>query len=389
MVLMKDSRTRLGIIGMGNMGASHANQIRQGSAPGLDLTAVCDRIPEKLTPFTECRHFTDAREMIFSGEVEAVLIATPHYDHTSLGITALSAGLHTLVEKPISVHKADCERLIAAHKDPSVVFSAMFQQRTDLRYLKLKQLIDQGELGSIQRISWTITDWYRTNHYYASGDWRASWAGEGGGVLLNQCPHQLDLWQWLFGMPEKVQAICQFGRFHPIEVEDAVTAFMEYPSGAVGTFVTTTGEAPGVNRLEVAGERGLVTVDENGIRFIRNEIPTGRHLAECPKAFTSPDVWDITIPVTERNGKHLTLLNNFSEAILQGAPLIAPAAEGIHSVELANAILYSGAQGRPVQLPLDAPLYESWLNEKIRFSSFEKTSAHNCGTTADDFSGSF
>ncbi len=387
---MKNTEVRLGIIGLGNMGAAHAQFVREGRVPGLRVAALCSLFEEELVPFSDLPTYTDYRELIGSGEVDAVLIATPHPEHVPMGIAALSAGLHTLIEKPISVNKREGERLVAAHQDKDIVFAAMFNQRTDPRYQKLQYLIASGELGAIQRISWNITDWYRTNQYYASGGWRATWSGEGGGVLLNQCPHQLDLWQWLFGMPQKVRALCQIGRFHEIEVEDAVTAVLEYESGTVGTFVTTTGEAPGVNRLEVAGERGLIVIDENGFRFIRNEESTTEHLKTCKQSFGKPDVWNVSIPFQGQGEQHIGILKNFAAAVLRGEPLIAPAAEGLRSIELANAMLLSGALNETIELPMDGDAYEAWLEERIRTSTGKKPDAPSPSpTTADDFAQSF
>jgi predicted dehydrogenase len=210
--------------------------------------------------------------LIGSEEVDAVIIATPHYQHTSLGIAALQQGLHVMVEKPISAHKADAERLIAAHRaKPSLVFGGMFQLRAEPRYLKLRDLIQGHELGQIIRMSWIMTDWFRTEAYYASGGWRATWKGEGGGVLLNQCLHNLDVLQWLLGMPSMARGFCQLGRFHNIEVEDNVSAYLEFPNGGSGTFVSSTGEAPGTNRFEIAGTRGKVVLENNRLLFTRNE----------------------------------------------------------------------------------------------------------------------
>lgn len=364
---------KLGIIGMGNMGNAHAKNILAGKIPGLKLAAVADRDPERLEAYAEITQFSEGIDLINSGKVDAVLIATPHYDHTTLGIASLEAGIHTLVEKPISVHKADCERLIAAHTNKDVVFSAMFNQRTDPSYQKLRELIQGGELGTIQRINWIITDWYRTENYYSSGGWRATWGGEGGGVLLNQCPHNLDLLQWLFGMPNKITANCQFGRFHNIEVEDAVTALLEYPNGATGVFITTTGEAPGTNRLEVAADHGKVVIENGTFKYTRTETLVPEHLKSCPTGFTKPDVWNVEIPIAGGNGEqHNGILKNFTNAILNGEELLAPAAEGINSVELANAMIYSGFEKKPVEMPLDGAIYEAMLKEKIATSTYEK-----------------
>lgn len=367
---------RLGVIGMGNMGTVHARGIGRGAVPGGRLSAVCDLNPERLSAFEAEQGvslFTDAQAMMQSGLVDAVIIATPHYSHTPLGIAALGCGLHTLVEKPISAHKADCERLLAAHTDKKLVFAAMFNLRGYPRYRKLKALIDSGELGRINRINWIVTDWFRTEKYYTSGSWRATWQGEGGGVLLNQCPHQLDLWQWLFGMPASVRAFCTYGRFHPIEVEDDVTAYFEYDNGASGVFIATTGEAPGTNRLEIAAERGRLLVEPDGLQWRRNEVPASEWSATSEEGFKAPPFWDITIPASGNAEGHLTILKNFVAAILEGAPLIASAQEGIHSVELANAMLYSSDTGQTVTLPLDAKLYEASLMEKIARSAAGKS----------------
>lgn len=380
------NEVRIGIIGVGNMGTSHAKNIIAGKVPGAKLTALCDNDPKRLEAFPEQKHFSDAQELIGSGEIDAVIIATPHYPHTTLGIAALEAGLHTLVEKPISVHKADCERLIAAHQNKDLVFAAMFNQRTDPRYVKLRELITSGQLGRINRINWIITDWFRTAAYYASGGWRATWGGEGGGVLLNQCPHQLDLMQWLFGMPTEIRSYCQIGRFHDIEVEDDVTTYLKYENGATGVFITTTGEAPGTNRLEVAAEQGKVVIEGEGIQWTRNEKQTTEFSNETKGGFNKPPVWDIKIPTSGFGEQHVGIMKNFVDAILNGAELIAPAAEGIHSVELANAMLYSSFTDSTLKLPLDGAAYEAHLKKLIAESTHEKKTVE---TGPADLSGSF
>jgi len=388
MRMTKNKTVRLGIIGLGNMGQSHADNIIAGKIPDLELAAVADLNAERLEKFKDAAHFSEGLELIQSGTVDAILIATPHYSHTTLGIAALEAGIHTLVEKPISVHKEDCERLIAAWQDEKVVFSAMFNQRTDPAYCKVKSLIESGELGTVQRINWIITDWYRTENYYASGGWRATWGGEGGGVLLNQCPHNLDLLQWIFGMPSKVTANCQFGRFHNIEVEDAVTAILEYPNGATGVFITTTGEAPGTNRLEIACDRGKVVVENGKLTFTRTEQLVSEHNKSAQTGFAKPPVWNVDIPLPAGNGEqHIGILKNFTNAILKGEALIAPASEGIHSVELANAMLYSAFENTAVNLPLDGAAYARILKNKIAESTHVKSKVK--AATVADLSSSF
>jgi predicted dehydrogenase len=343
--------------------------------------------PGKLALFPQIKGFESSAEMIRSGEIDAILIATPHYYHTTIGIDALEQGLHVLVEKPISVHKADCERLIARHKNPEQVFAAMFNQRTDRFYQKIRHLVHGGELGEIRRINWIITNWFRTEAYYASGGWRATWAGEGGGVLLNQCPHNLDLFQWIFGMPTRVRAWCQLGRYHDIEVEDDVTAYLQYPDGKTAVFITSTGEAPGTNRLEVTAERGKLVYENDRIAFTRNEIPTTEFSRATKSGFASPERWDVQIGAAGHGGQHNEVLQNFVDAILDGKPLIAPAEEGIHSVELANAMLFSSWEDRTVEVPLDGAAYEARLQQRIAGSKFVKKVAET--GPAEDFSKSF
>ncbi|MDP0501864.1 MAG: Gfo/Idh/MocA family oxidoreductase [Verrucomicrobiota bacterium JB022] len=371
----KPSSVRLGIVGAGGMGSVHARSVRDGKIPQLELTAIADTHPQRLEAFKGLATFTSADALIASGKVDAVLIATPHYSHTTIGIAALNAGLHVLVEKPISVHKEDCEKLIAAHRpDSGQIFAAMFNQRTDPRYRKVKQMLTDGTLGKLQRLNWIITDWFRCESYYRSGGWRATWAGEGGGVLLNQCPHQLDLWQWLFGMPQRVTAHCQLGRFHEIEVEDSVTALLDYENGVQGVFVTTTGEAPGTNRLEIVGENGKIIVEEEHcIRFIRNEVSSATFSRASAEGFAKPPVWNIEIPVEGRGPQHDGILANFTQAILGQEELIAPASEGIRSVELGNAMLLSSIRDQPVTVPLDAQAYAAELKKRSSRPPFERS----------------
>ncbi|MES1167324.1 MAG: Gfo/Idh/MocA family oxidoreductase, partial [Pseudomonadota bacterium] len=306
-------KVRIGIIGLGNMGSVHAANLFAGKVPRLELVAVADADPAKHARAPGVRAFTSPEELMASGLIDAVLIATPHYDHTILGIKALQAGLHVMVEKPLSVHKADAQRLIAAYTNQRQVFAAMFNQRTDQYYLKIRQLVREGELGEIRRVNWIITNWFRTEHYYASGSWRATWAGEGGGVLLNQCPHNLDLFQWMLGMPKRVRANCGWGKYHDIEVEDEVTAFMEFPNGATGVFITSTGEAPGTNRLEIAGERGRLVYEDDKIVFTRNETPMTEFSRTVPEAFCRPATSNVPIPALDHGGQHNEILKNFAD----------------------------------------------------------------------------
>lgn len=367
------TKVRLGIIGLGNIGQHHAAYLTAGKVHRAELVAVSDSLPGKVQRYPALRGFADGEDLIRSGLVDAVIIATPHYQHTSLGIAALRQGLHVMVEKPVSAHKADAERLIATHRDhPGLVFAGMFQLRAEPRYLKMRKLLQDGDLGEIVRMSWIMTDWFRTEAYYASGGWRATWKGEGGGVLLNQCLHNLDSLQWLLGMPARVRGFCQLGRFHRIEVEDNVSAYLEFPNGATGFFVSSTGEAPGTNRFEIAGTRGRLLLDHDQLRFTRNDDDMLQFSRNAKLGFSKPDVWQVEIPFENAPNGHAVLMQNFVNAILDGEPLIAPGNEGIHSIELANIILYSSLLEQTLELPLDGSAYERKLGQLIAESKIDK-----------------
>jgi predicted dehydrogenase len=384
----KLKKVRLGVIGYGGMGAGHALQISQMS--DVELTAVCDIDPERVQIGVDeygCEGFLDYKKLLKADVCDAVTIGTPHYEHTFIGADALKAGYHVLVEKPISVHKADCERLIKAHTNKKLVFAAMFNNRTRARYQKIRQLVQSGELGELVRVNWIVTTWFRTQAYYDSGGWRATWAGEGGGVLLNQCPHELDLLTWFCGMPSRVTAFCGIGKRHHIEVEDEVTAYLEYPNGATGVFVTSTAEAPGTNRLEIVGQRAKLVNEGDSLTLVRNEIPADEFLNTSKLGFARPPVWNCTIPIKEKQGStHRIILENFRDAILHGEKLIAPAEEGIHEVELGNAMLLSSLTGKPVDMPMNARTFERKLKALIKTSTFVKK-VHK--TSNADFAASF
>ena len=374
---MEKSKVNFAIIGIGNMGTAHAMMMEKiGNA---ELVAVCDknekafdRLPAEIREKVKC--YTAADELFKDENVEAVLIAVPHYFHVELALEAMKHGKHVIVEKPISVHKKEAQRLVDAIKDyPDLVISAMFNQRTLPAHRKLKQLIDSGELGRINRVNWIITNWFRTQRYYDSGDWRATWAGEGGGVLLNQCPHQLDLMQWLFGMPELVSAQVKIGKYHDIEVEDEVNAYLEYPNGCVGNFITTTGEAPGTNRLEITAEKGRVILENGEINFTRNEVETSVQIRESEFGFKAPETWECKVNIaTESRPMHAVVVENVANAILNGEKLIAPLEEGIRGLELGNAMLLSGLKKKQVTLPIDCAEYAEMLADLCKTSRYGK-----------------
>ena len=363
---------RIGVVGLGAMGLKYAELLHAGKIAGATLAAVCNRRPEPRAAYAEVPGFADIKALLKAHAADALIIATPHYAHTTIAIAALRCGLHVLVDKPIAVHKADAGKMLAAHRSTQSVFAIMFQMRTDPRYRKIKQLLDEGALGRLQRVQWTLTDWFRTDTYYRAGQWRATWRGEGGGILLNQAPHQLDLLQWLVGQPERVRAWCHFGKYHKIEVEDEVTAYLEFAGGATGVFIASTGEAPGTNRLELAGDRARIVLEGDRLTLDTNQVPAAKLRATSKEMFAVPQSTRQEFRLEPPVEAHRTVMQNFVDAISTGAPLIAPAAEGLRSLELANAMILSSVTDRAVALPISARRYAAALKKLIAASAHKR-----------------
>ena len=376
-------KVKLGIIGIGNMGGSHINHYVEGLMPEIEVTCVADidstkfaNAKEKI-PGVVC--FNTAQELIDSGMCEAVIIATPHYSHPPIAIAALKAGLHVMSEKPAGVYTKQVNELIEFSKTTDKTYAIMFNQRTNCIYRKVRELVQSGAYGELRRVNWIITDWFRTQAYYNSGGWRATWSGEGGGVMLNQCPHQLDLWQWICGMPSRIKAICHEGKWHDIEVEDDVSIYAEYPNGATGTFVTTTGDFPGTNRLEILLDRAQIlceynrTAGEFQIKMFELPDSLPHFIKTCEKGFAALDGEWKTVETDGKNEQHSGVMNAFAAHILRGEPLIANGAEGINGLMISNAAFLSSWLDKTVELPVDEDLYYELLQEKIKNSKYQKT----------------
>jgi len=371
---MSEKKVRIGVIGYGNMGTGHAGYLSRREIENAEMTALCDNNPDKLAKAKEnfgdgVAYFDDYKKMLESKLVDLIIIAVPHYFHPVIGMDALNSGINVLSEKPIGVYTKNVEELNELAKKSGLTYGIMFQQRTHPAHKKIKQLLDDGVLGDLKRIIWIVTNWYRPQSYYDSGTWRATWAGEGGGVLINQCPHNLDLWQWFFGLPERIRGFCAFGKYRDIEVEDDVTAYMEYKDGATGVLMTTTGETPGTNRLEVSGDNGKLIFEGGKIIFYKNEIPESVFNKEYGGGFGSPKCERIEIEVTEQGGDdHRKITQNTVNNILSKEPLIAEGYEGIKSLSLSNAMYLSTWIDSWVDLPIDKDLYFDELSKRIKTS---------------------
>jgi len=357
-------KLRLGMIGMGNMGSGHLGYYLNGESPRVEITAFADTDPEKLKrakdrlPSAEA--FESADALIESGLADAVLIAVPHYDHPSIAIKAFEHGLHVLTEKPAGVYIRQVRDMNEAAKKSGKAFGIMFNQRTNPIYAKAREIVKSGKLGNTKRLVWIVTNWYRTQAYYDSGSWRATWNGEGGGVLLNQAPHNLDLWQWIFGMPKRVRAFCSVGKYHDIGVEDDVTIYGEYENGASAVFITTTGEAPGTNRLEISGTKGKIVIEDGKLKWWRLKEDERIICAECKNGFVQPECEyeEFTAPAPDG---HPEVLNDFANHILDGTPLLAPGEEGLNSLSISNAAYISSWTDGWAEIPVAEDIFEERL----------------------------
>lgn len=370
---------KLGIIGIGGMGTNHVNSLLSGWVPNMELTAVADIRQSRLdwanknlpdTVFI----FDDGRKLIDSKTCDAVLIATPHYLHPEYVIYALRHGVHAISEKPAGVYTKQVREMNEVAEKSDKTFAIMLNQRTNCIYRKLHDMIQSGELGEMKRVNWIITDWYRNQSYYDAAGWKATWDGEGGGVLLNQCPHQLDLLQWLCGMPVKVRAFCHESKWHNIEVEDDVTAYMEFDNGATGVFVTTTADAPGTNRLELTFEMGKIVCEDGKLIFDKLSTNVSEHCKIESEGFKKPDCTRIEVETDGQNEQHVGVLKAFADHILKGTRLVADGVEGIRGLTLSNAMHLSSWLNRTVELPFDEELFLLELNKK-RTTSKKKEDA--------------
>lgn len=370
-------KVKIAVVGIGGMGSSHVKAFVSGAVPDAELVAVCDSREERLEWAkeelgTDVKRFDSVEHLMQAECCDAVTIATPHYFHPPIAIQAFENGLHVLTEKPAGVYTKQVREMNDAAAMSGKVFGIMYNQRTNPLYQKLRDLIQSGELGEMKRTNWIITSWYRAQSYYDSGGWRATWDGEGGGVLINQDPHQLDLWQWTCGMPMRLRAFCYFGKYHDIEVEDDVTAFVEYPNGATGVFVTSTGDAPGTNRFEVTGDRGKIVIEDGKLTFWRLRESERQFNKDWKKGFGQPESWKCEIPINGQSTGHIGILNNWIDGIQNGTALLAPGEEGINGLSISNAMHLSTWTDDWVEFPIDEDLYYEKLRERIKGSTKNK-----------------
>ena len=382
-----DQKIRLGIIGIGNMGSGHACNVVDGNCPEFVLAAVADVNPAR-KEWAQKRlgenvvFFDNAVSMLDSGLIDACIVATPHYYHPGLAIECIKRSIHVMVEKPVGVYTSQVRELMAvADQHPEVKFGVMFNQRTNCVYRKARELVQSGKYGRIRRTNWIITDWYRSQAYYDSGAWRATWSGEGGGVLLNQCPHQLDLWQWICGMPVKVHTHMHFGLWHDIEVEDDVSTYVEYEDGGTGIFVTSTGDAHGTNRFEILMDKAKLLVGYDQLYLTEFSVSEPEWTATTKEGFATMPATETVVKTDGENPQHVVVLNAWGGAILRDEPMIADGREGIRGLTLSNAMHLSAFLGKEITLPFDENLFYEELKKRIATS--RRKTVDETGIVAD------
>lgn len=385
-----EKKLKIGIIGIGNMGTGHLSNIKNGNCPEADIVAVADTNPDRLAwakdKYPELVCFDDAVKMLDSGIIEACMVCVPHYFHPEYAIECMKRGIHVMVEKPAGVYTKQVREMNdEAKKHPDIVFGMMFNQRTNCIYRKMRELVQSGKYGAIRRTNWLITDWYRPQAYYDSGNWRATWSGEGGGVLLNQCPHQLDLWQWICGMPVKVQAHLGFGKWHDIEVEDDVTAYVEYANGATGVFITSTGDAHGTNRFEIQLDRAKIVAENDKLTLLEYEVSEPEFSKTNTEPFGNMKATEVPVETDGENPQHIGIVNAWCDAVLHGGDLVARGEEGINGLSLSNAMHLSAFLGKEVEIPFDEDLYYEELMKRVK-TSRRKT---NVKSVVVDTSGTY
>ena len=387
-------KVRVGIIGLGNQGTHYmAGLFNPGKIPNGVITALCDNNPAKVeamkarTQGQDVAYFDNYIDLLDSGLCDMVMVVVPHYFHPEMVMEALKRGIHVICDKPAGVYTKQVKEMNECAKQSKALFAMMFNQRTNCVYRKMREIVQAGGIGDLQRVTWIITDWYRTQQYYDSGSWRATWEGEGGGVLINQCPHQIDLVQWVVGeTPVAINGFCQYGKWHNIEVEDEVTAYFRYKNGATGMFITTTGEAPGTNRFEISGTRGKLLVENNKLYYWSNEYDSQEWAKTADTGFMPPKCTFSEVETDGENPQHMGIINNFIAAIRGEEPLFVDGTEGINGVEMMNAMELSGwNNGETITLPVDEDRYLKELQQHVANSVKKNVNDSAVADTAGTF----
>ena len=364
-------QVRMVLIGFGGMGRKYAAMLRDKEVEGMVLVGVCCRnapgqqlLREEYPGVAIYRDVEDT--LAHAGDFDAALIVTPHTSHVQIARRMVAAGKHILLDKPAGVYARDVRALVDQARTAGVSFGMMFNTRANAAFGKARELLQAGAVGTPVRAVWVCNTWFRTPAYHQSSPWRSSWLGERGGLLINQSQHYLDIWQWLLGAPDGVYADLSFGRYAPITVDDAVDMQLYYDNGLHGTYISSTGENPGANRLEIWGEKGRLCVEDTARLFLdENEMTTTEYAAVNREIYGKLGHHSREIPVQANPEVYQTILQNFCDHLRRGVPLIADGEDGLRTVELTNAAYVSVWQERKVRLPVDPAVYEELLQKRM------------------------
>lgn len=385
---------RYGIIGVGNMGSAHLANFQKGLIPDACVTAIADHEEAKLAHMQELYPeggfacYREGKDLLDAGNVDAVIVAIPHYFHPEMSIYAMKKGIAVVCEKPAGVYTKQVKEMNEVARESGVPFTMMFNQRTNCVYRKMREIVAEGGIGEVKRVNWLITNWYRSQSYYDSGSWRATWRGEGGGVLLNQCPHQLDLLQWVVGMmPINMRAFCHFGKWHDIEVEDDVTAYFEYANGATGVFITSTADAPGTNRFEILGTGGKLVCENDKLTYTRCKTDEREFCRTWQGGFGEPEYETVPVETDGKNPQHVGILQNFTNYLLGREPLFVDGTEGLKGVYLMDSMLYSSFIDQKVTIPFDDDAYYAELQKRVANGRVKEQTAGRVLDTANTYGG--
>lgn len=370
-------KIRIGIIGFGKHGSHYVRRyLETDICKEVELTAIAENNSVRLDwakkHLENVAFFDDAIKMLDSGLIDACQIVVPHPDHYFYIKECFKRGIHVLCEKPLCVYADEARSIIEEHQKhySDLVFGVMLNQRQNPLFRKLKELLDNKTYGTILRADWTITNWYRNQVYFDESYWHATWIGEAGGLMMNQAIHQLDLWQWLFGLPDRVYAKLGYGKGHDIETDDEASIFFEYNDGVVGTFTASTNDFSGSNCLKIRTDQALLIIENKKItvKEIKRESASAMHNYQL--MYEKPALIETEIKIEGTDPKHEGVVNEFTSAIINKTPLETDGAQGLNSIILANAIYLSSFLNKEIEIPCDEKLYREEFSKRIANSHY-------------------
>jgi len=366
---------RIGIAGIGFIAEEYIKLITAGRIQNAEVRALSSRNRSHMEAVKEKYQldavlFTDYEAMLSSGLIDAVMICTPHFHHPGMAIKAIRRGIHTMIEKPVGIFPEELRELAESlQTHPDVKAGVLYCRRTNPIYQQIKDFLDSGELGQLKRVTWIITNAsvYRTQAYYNSATWRGTYVGEGGGLLLNQVSHHIDMLVWLLGLPKAIQANCYSAVERNIEVENEVSITMEYPGQAIGQFISSTREFPGTNRLEISCSKAQLILENEKdltVRKLGVEETEFNRTTNIPFAFIPYEEEIHNFEPYENPEIQARIVNNFISAVTDGKPIACPVEDAIRSQQFIIGAYLSSWQEKKLTLPADGKAFTEELKKR-------------------------